>query len=81
MPNFSATYTTRAGQTRQLRLQAAYAASARRDLRRRGIVPSGLELVTQKAPGSGDAGSLIVARLGPKVNPAFNLGHLLPDHG
>ena len=45
MPNFSATYTTRAGQTRQLRLQAADAASARRDLRRRGIVPSGLELV------------------------------------
>ena len=45
MPNFSATYTTRAGQTRQLRLQAADAASARRDLRRRGIVPSALELV------------------------------------
>ena len=45
MPNFSATYTTRAGQTRQLRLQAPDAASARRDLRRRGIVPSALELV------------------------------------
>jgi type IV pilus assembly protein PilC len=45
MPSFSATYTTRAGQTRQLRLKAADAASARRDLRRRGIVPSALELV------------------------------------
>ena len=45
MPNFSATYTTRAGQTRQMRLQAPDAASARRDLRRRGIVPSALELV------------------------------------
>ncbi|MBV2352211.1 type II secretion system F family protein [Synechococcus sp. HK05] len=45
MPSFSATYTTRAGQTRQLRLTAADAASARRDLRRRGIVPSALELV------------------------------------
>jgi type IV pilus assembly protein PilC len=45
MPSFSVTYTTRAGQTRQLRLQAADAASIRRDLRRRGIVPSALELV------------------------------------
>jgi type IV pilus assembly protein PilC len=45
MPSFSVTYTTRAGQTRQLRLQAADAASIRRDLRRRGIVPSTLELV------------------------------------
>jgi type IV pilus assembly protein PilC len=45
MPSFSATYTTRGGQTRQLRLTAADAASARRDLRRRGIVPSALELV------------------------------------
>jgi type IV pilus assembly protein PilC len=45
MPSFSATYTTRAGQTRQLRLTAADAASARRDLRRRGIVPNALELV------------------------------------
>ena len=45
MPSFSATYTTRGGQIRQLRLTAADAASARRDLRRRGIVPSALELV------------------------------------
>ena len=52
MPNFSATYTTRAGQTRQLRLQAADAASARRDLRRRGIVPSALELVDSASPRS-----------------------------
>ncbi|MBD1193890.1 type II secretion system F family protein [Vulcanococcus sp. Clear-D1] len=57
MPNFSATYTTRAGQTRQLRLQATDAASARRDLRRRGIVPSALELVESNSsrPRSGPA--------------------------
>ncbi len=53
MPSFSATYTTRAGQTRQLRLQAADAASARRDLRRRGIVPSALELVEGKGSARG----------------------------
>ncbi|MBM5807790.1 MAG: type II secretion system F family protein [Cyanobacteria bacterium M_surface_10_m2_179] len=45
MPSFSATFTTRTGQIRQLRLTAADAASARRELRRRGIVPSALELV------------------------------------
>jgi len=55
MPHFSATYTTRAGQTRQLRLTAADAASARRDLRRRGIVPSALELV-DSASGRGRSG-------------------------
>jgi type IV pilus assembly protein PilC len=45
MPSFNATYTNRAGQTRQLKLQAADAAGARRDLRRRGIVPTSLDLV------------------------------------
>ena len=45
MPQFNATYTNRAGQTRQLRLQAADIAGARRDLRRRGIVPTALELM------------------------------------
>ena len=53
MPTFSATYTTRAGQTRQLQLQAADAAGARRDLRRRGIVATALEPVTASKPGPG----------------------------
>ena len=48
MPNFSATYTNRSGQTRTLELQASDPARARRELRRRGIVPSSLELVTKK---------------------------------
>ncbi len=50
MPSFSATYTTRAGQNRQLRVQAVDAASARRELRRRGIVPSSLELDSGRQP-------------------------------
>ena len=62
MPSFSATYTTRAGQTRQLRLTAADAASARRDLRRRGIVPSALELV-DSASGRGRGGGATAAAL------------------
>jgi len=61
MPSFSATYTTRAGQTRQLRLTAADAASARRDLRRRGIVPSALELV-DSASGRGRGGPVTANR-------------------
>jgi type IV pilus assembly protein PilC len=62
MPSFSATYTTRAGQTRQLRLTAADAASARRDLRRRGIVPSALELV-DSASGRGRGGPVTANRV------------------
>jgi type IV pilus assembly protein PilC len=61
MPSFSATYTTRAGQTRQLRLTAADAASARRNLRRRGIVPSALELV-DSASGRGRSGPAMANR-------------------
>jgi type IV pilus assembly protein PilC len=61
MPSFSATYTTRAGQTRQLRLTAADAASARRDLRRRGIVPSALELV-DRGSGRGRGGPVTANR-------------------
>ncbi len=61
MPSFSATYTTRAGQPRQLRLTAADAASARRDLRRRGIVPSALELV-DSASGRGRGGTATAPR-------------------
>ena len=49
MPQFNATYTTKSGQTRQLVVQAADASSARRDLRRRGIVPSSLAIVRGKA--------------------------------
>ena len=49
MPQFNATYTNKSGQTRQLVVQAADAPSARRDLRRRGIVPSSLAIVRGKA--------------------------------
>ena len=66
MPIFTATYTTRAGQTRQLQLQAADAASAKRDLRRRGIVPTGLqtgELKTQPSPQAKPSGNLLSSDL------------------
>jgi type IV pilus assembly protein PilC len=49
MPQFNATYTNKSGQTRQLVVQAADAPSARRDLRRRGIVPSSLAIMRGKA--------------------------------
>ena len=51
MPNYSASYTDRAGQSRQLRLQARDAASARRLLRGRGIVATSLEVVDGKSGG------------------------------
>jgi type IV pilus assembly protein PilC len=66
VPLFTATYTTRAGQTRQLRLQAADAASAKRDLRRRGIVPTGLqagELKTLPGPQAKPSGNLLSSDL------------------
>jgi type IV pilus assembly protein PilC len=80
MPKFSATFTTRAGQTRQLRLQAADAASARRDLRRRGIVPSALELVEGTGRGAAvpattvfglDLSGLLEARPGIREKALF----------
>jgi type IV pilus assembly protein PilC len=43
MPTYTATYTTRSGQSRQLKLQASDVTAARRDLRKRGIVPAVLE--------------------------------------
>jgi type IV pilus assembly protein PilC len=61
MPTFTATYTTRAGQTRQLKLQAPDAATAKRDLRRRGIVATSLqaagEALRQPARGAATATS------------------------
>ena len=45
MANFKATYTNRAGQTRTVQIQAGDATRAKRDLRRKGIVPSNLELI------------------------------------
>jgi len=73
MPSFSATYTTRAGQTRQLRLTAADAASARRDLRRRGIVPSALELV-DSASGRGRGGAATAAAPRSTAGPGTPAG-------
>ncbi|MFM7653181.1 MAG: type II secretion system F family protein [Vulcanococcus sp.] len=55
MPTFSATYTTSAGQTRNVRVQASDLSAARRNLRQRGIVPSSLQQVTNQA-GPGGAG-------------------------
>ena len=72
MPSFSATYTTRAGQTRKLRLQASDAASARRDLRRRGIVPSSLELVEGNSR-RGRGGSTPAAAGSPTNTTVFGL--------
>ena len=71
MPQFNATYTTKSGQTRQLVVQAADAPSARRDLRRRGIVPSSLAIVRGKAaagtaskdPGKADGNKLLSSDL------------------
>ena len=77
MPSFSATYTTRAGQTRQLRLTATDAASARRDLRRRGIVPSALELV-DSASGRGRAGAATAAAPRSTAGPGTRAGSGTP---
>jgi len=66
VPLFTATYTSRTGQTRQLRLQAADAASAKRDLRRRGIVPTGLQtggLKTLPGPQAKPSGTLLSSDL------------------
>ena len=59
MPNFSATYTNRAGQTRTLQLQASDVTRARRELRRRGIVPSNLEPTVGKPSPARAAGSTV----------------------
>lgn len=55
MPTFTATYTTRSGQTRQLNLQAADPNAARRQLRQRGIVPQTLS-AAQPGKGVGTGG-------------------------
>jgi len=55
MPSFSATYTNRSGQVRQLQLQASDAAGARRQLRQRGIVPTSLEPLTARSAGGSPA--------------------------
>jgi type IV pilus assembly protein PilC len=57
MPAFTATYTTRSGQTRQLTVQAADPTAARRQLRQRGIVPQSLSAATAgKAGKAGQQG-------------------------
>ena len=60
MPNFSATYTNRAGQTRTLQLQASDVTRARRELRRRGIVPSNLEPTVGKPSPARATGSTVL---------------------
>ncbi len=81
MPTFSATYTTSAGQTRTLRVQASDLSAARRSLRQRGIVPSSLQQVAASAaPGaakggsslfSADLGKLLEARPGVREKALF----------
>ena len=76
MPNFSATYTNRSGQTRTLQLQASDPARARRELRRRGIVPSRLEPVTGKPAAAStvfgmDLSSLLEAKPGIREKALF----------
>ena len=73
MPSFSATYTTRSGQTRQLRLQAVDAASARRELRRRGIVPSNLELVGGSSQGTKATTTAVGLTASPAPTTVFGL--------
>ena len=62
MAQFSASYTTRSGQRRQLQIAASDAASARRRLRQRGIVPTSLEPVQKPVQTLATAG-LDLARL------------------
>jgi len=61
MPAFTATYTTRSGQTRQLTVQAADPTAARRQLRQRGIVPQSLSAAaagtTSRTSRGGPAGA------------------------
>ena len=76
MPNFSATYTNRSGQTRTLQLQASDPARARRELRRRGIVPSSLKVVTAKPAATStvfgmDVSSLLEAKPGIREKPSL----------
>ncbi|QNG29128.1 type II secretion system F family protein [Synechococcus sp. LTW-R] len=76
MPNFSATYTNRSGQTRTLQLQASDPTRARRELRRRGILPSSLEPVTGKPAAAStvfgmDLSSLLEAKPGIREKALF----------
>ena len=76
MPNFSATYTNRSGQTRTLQLQASDPTRARRELRRRGIVPNNLELVAGKPAAAStvfgmDLSSLLEAKPGIREKALF----------
>ncbi|MGA0162331.1 MAG: type II secretion system F family protein, partial [Vulcanococcus sp.] len=78
MPQFSATYTNRSGQTRTLQLQASDLSRARRDLRRRGIIATSLELAAttpNAAAGSTvfgmDLSSLLEAKPGIREKALF----------
>jgi type IV pilus assembly protein PilC len=68
MPIFTATYTNAAGQSRQLKVQAADLSGARRSLRQRGIVPTTLEqaggAAKSSGSGGGQANNLLNADLG-----------------
>ena len=63
MTAFLATYTTRSGQRRQVSLEADSPASARRELRRRGILPN--TLVRKEAPAPIAAAAKAKATQGP----------------
>ena len=83
MPSFTATYTTRAGQTRQLQLQAPDAGSARRDLRRRGIVARSLEATVEarRQPASATTASTATAAASTAAGKKANASLLQLDLG
>ncbi|MFZ9534480.1 MAG: type II secretion system F family protein, partial [Vulcanococcus sp.] len=75
MPTYTATYTTRSGQSRQLKLQASDVTAARRDLRKRGIVPAVLE-ASESSPQakplfSADLTALLEAKPGIREKALF----------
>ncbi len=75
MPTFTATYTARSGQSRQLKLQASDVTAARRDLRKRGIVPTALEASASSSAAkpafSSDLSALLEAKPGIREKALF----------
>ena len=71
MAQFLATVTTRSGQRRQLQIQASDGASARRQLRQRGLVATQLEPASSRAPTGLDLAKLLEARPGVREKALF----------
>ncbi|NDC15046.1 MAG: type II secretion system F family protein [Synechococcaceae bacterium WB9_2_170] len=71
MTQFLATVTTRSGQRRQLQIQASDGASARRQLRQRGLVATQLEPASSRPPAALDLAKLLEARPGVREKALF----------